>query len=185
MLFFGMLACVEPRSADQNSRRSHSSALRYCRSPVFSYTYKLPPLSSQKTAPLFSCAYELPFLQVLSFDIHASDGGCRGYPSFSSSITLSAQVIVGAPRPGFWVRTLSPIHKKEVGQTFLSVPGISVDLVPAGGGLTGNGAVQASPAKSSMVKQAALLFVGNHDVVDGVSLRVLPLEGRRDRKSVV
>src|SRR6266404_5580753 len=78
----------------------------------------------------------------------------------------------------------SNFQKKEVGQTFLSVPGISVDLVPAGGGLTGNGAVQASPAKSFMVKQAALLFVGNHDVVNVVSLRVLALEGRSARFSV-
>jgi len=133
MLLFHVFVHTELRSANQNPRRSHSSALPYCPSLVFSYTYKLPPFSSQETAPLFSCAYELPFLQVLSFDIHASDGGCRGYPSFSSSIALRADLFVGPTQTVFQDETFSLIHKKEEGQTFLSVPGISVALVSAGG----------------------------------------------------
>ena len=44
----------------------------------FSETYELPPFSSRRPASLFSCAYKLPISQVLCFDIHASDGGCRG-----------------------------------------------------------------------------------------------------------
>src|SRR6266446_10911806 len=30
------------------------------------------------TLPFFSCTYKLPISQALCFDIHASDGGCRG-----------------------------------------------------------------------------------------------------------
>src|SRR6266478_9899285 len=76
MLFFRVFVHTELRSANQNPADPISSALPFCPSPVFSYTYNCP-LSSQKTALLFSCVYELPFLQFLSFDIHASDGGCR------------------------------------------------------------------------------------------------------------
>src|SRR6267378_5333855 len=78
----------------------------------------------------------------------------------------------------------SNFQKKEVGQTLPSVPGISLDLVSAGGGLTGNGAVRPASVKSSGVEPVVLLFIGAHDVVDGVSLRVLALEGRSPRFSV-
>src|SRR6266699_5751136 len=47
-----------------------------------------------------------------------------------------------------------------------------------------NGAVRASLVESSVVKPAALLFVGDHDVEHVMSLRVLALEGRGARFSV-
>src|SRR6266699_4440582 len=50
--------------------------------------------------------------------------------------------------------------------------------------LMANGAVRASLVESSVVKPAALLFVGDHDVEYVVSLRVLAFEGRRARFSV-
>ncbi len=49
------------------------------RCSFFSCSYKLPSFSSRRTASLFSCAYKLPISQALCFDIHASDGGCRGW----------------------------------------------------------------------------------------------------------
>jgi hypothetical protein len=42
-------------------------------SPLYAQTRLDHPRS------FFSCTYELPILQSLCFDIHASDGGCRGY----------------------------------------------------------------------------------------------------------
>src|SRR6266852_656 len=52
----------------------------------FSSTYELPPFSSRETVSFFSYAYKLPIFYPLCFDIHASDGGCRGYPrAFFSS----------------------------------------------------------------------------------------------------
>lgn len=45
--------------------------------------------SSQGRRPFLSCTYELPISQAFCFDIHASDGGCRGCTSvLSSSLEL-------------------------------------------------------------------------------------------------
>src|SRR6266850_4509266 len=58
------------------------------RRSFFSSTYELPPFSSRKTVSFFSCTYKLLISQALCFDIHASDGGCRGSPQHSNLPTF-------------------------------------------------------------------------------------------------
>jgi len=41
------------------------------------------PVVLKNRRSFFSCTYELPILQAFCFDIHALDGGCRGYRSMS------------------------------------------------------------------------------------------------------
>src|SRR6266436_8378168 len=57
-------------------------------------------------------------------------------------------------------------------------------LISAGRGRTGNEPVRGRSVKSSSVEPAVFLFIGDHDVVDFVSVRVLALEGRSARFSV-
>src|SRR5260370_29253026 len=45
--------------------------------------------------PFFSCAYELPILQPVSFQIHACNGGCT--PCFSASRPLIARFLIPYP----------------------------------------------------------------------------------------
>src|SRR5712664_471366 len=54
-------------------------------SPVFATHTKtagcvptIPNLELSDSRSFFSCTYELPIFYPLCFDIHASDGGCRG-----------------------------------------------------------------------------------------------------------
>src|SRR5882724_8497398 len=54
------------------------------RRSFFSSTYELPPFSSRETVFFFSYAYKLPIFYPFCFDIHASDGGCRGPPQHSN-----------------------------------------------------------------------------------------------------
>src|SRR5713226_3769113 len=48
--------------------------------PILGVTIPHP----KKISPFFSCAYELPILQLFSFQIHACNGGCTPLP-FSAS----------------------------------------------------------------------------------------------------
>ena len=82
MLFF----LVYPESHPRLQTFQRFSEYRSTPSPVFSYSYKLPPSSAHKTSSSFSYAYKLPIFYPLCFHIHASDGGgCRGTPTFQSS----------------------------------------------------------------------------------------------------
>src|SRR5882762_8285450 len=124
--------------------------------------------TSRKSHQLWSSAVQHTgrFLRINTHEKHGG-AGCYGSPA---SLLLSR------------IST-----RKEVGQTFASVAhaDISLDLVPAGSGRTGNEPARASAVKSSGVAPAVLLFVGDHDVVDGMPLRVLALEGRSARFSVL
>jgi precorrin-2 dehydrogenase / sirohydrochlorin ferrochelatase len=71
-------------------------ALPFCPSPVFSCSYRLSLSTPRKTSFLFSTAYRLPSSQPLSFDIHASDGGCRGSASRFSPQTTYLQHLTSA-----------------------------------------------------------------------------------------
>src|SRR6266850_8266240 len=64
-----------------------------------------PSLPHKKTDSLFSYAYELPFSQVLSFDIHASDGGCT--PSNRFRFTDHRTPLTGHPRSTYNVGSQS------------------------------------------------------------------------------
>ena len=74
MLFF----LVYPESHPRLQTFQRFSEYRSTPSPVFSYSYKLPPSSAHKTSSSFSYAYKLPIFYPLCFHIHASDGGGVG-----------------------------------------------------------------------------------------------------------
>jgi len=69
--------------------RIHHSALPLCPSPIFSYSYKLPPSLSPKIASLFSSAYKCPLPQPLSFHILTNARGCRGSACIFSALRRS------------------------------------------------------------------------------------------------
>ena len=59
---------------------------------LFPFWNSAPSAHHRLPRSFFSCTYKLPLAQLLSFDIHASDGGCRGCrgctPVFSSNLEL-------------------------------------------------------------------------------------------------
>ncbi len=71
MLFSHVYPVSDPRL--QTLQRF--SECRSTPSPVFSYSYKLPPSSAHRTSSSFSYAYKLPSSQLLSFDILTNASG--------------------------------------------------------------------------------------------------------------
>src|SRR6266850_535246 len=49
--------------------------------------------------PLFSYSYELPISQALCFDIHVSDGGCGGWETATSQVSLELRGWPAATQP--------------------------------------------------------------------------------------
>src|SRR6266404_20184 len=95
---------LSPASSCQN-RRS-----------FFSSTYELPPFSSRKTVSFFSYAYKLPIFYPLCFDIHASDGGCRGSAQHSNLKTCqhsNLAPIVSSRWPDRKNNPLTPAEERE------------------------------------------------------------------------
>src|SRR5882724_383227 len=92
------------------------------RRSFFSSTYELPPFSSRKTVSFFSYAYKLPIFYLFYFDIHASDGGCRGYHQHSNIQTCQhsnlARIFISR-RPDRKHNPLAPPERrKEIQQLF-------------------------------------------------------------------
>ena len=92
------LFATHTKTAGVYTNNSHSgtssSSSPKSAGPYFSCTYKLPPFRYKKTTSSFSCAYELLFSQLLSFDIHASDGGVGGTSHESPVPSLPDQLPV-------------------------------------------------------------------------------------------
>jgi hypothetical protein len=90
--------------------------------------YKLSHFATRMLFALFSYGYKLPIFYPLSFDIHASDGGCRGHIRvFSSNLeppTLNFCLFI-------FFRTLLRSHKSQL-PCFQAIPN-SLAKIPGGG----------------------------------------------------
>ncbi len=110
------LFATHTKTAGVYTNNSHSgtssSSSPKSAGPYFSCTYKLPPFRYKKTTSSFSCAYELLFSQLLSFDIHASDGGCGGHQSRITSHLFARPVTCpeDVHPPYYWSLLLSPTN---------------------------------------------------------------------------
>src|SRR6266850_4031418 len=100
MLTFCMLAAIPPVDCPPAAIPIPLSPFPPASSTLLRSFFK----SSRNGCPLFSYSYELPILQPLCFDIHASDGGCtpppkkNGHRSYTRSAT-ALSILLKKKRP--------------------------------------------------------------------------------------
>jgi 23S rRNA pseudouridine1911/1915/1917 synthase len=110
------------------SQRSHSSALRFCLSPMLSYSYKLPLSCSRNTFSFLSCTYKLPSSQLLSFEVLTNARGCRGSASWFSPLTSNLQHLTSAFSNSYELfcvcQKLNPLLFKQLRTLLPKHPGV-------------------------------------------------------------
>jgi hypothetical protein len=123
MLFFPVLAATHPRrtpffgflgkaptgSGSAHPQNLHAGVYTVCSGlRGVCGRMRVERSAPTKSTPLFSTTYEIPLAQVLSFDIHPSNGGVWGLRAFSTPMSYSL-----SPIPFLFILLRTLLHSSK------------------------------------------------------------------------